>query len=85
MVLGGFGDVQGPFDFVLEQSVTENRAAVIDQEQIALAWRRSQAASCHLPEQTDLFSRPSKNDAADRRQVKTFCKDHAVADDLGLA
>ena len=60
-------------------------AAVIDQDEIGLAWRRSQSASCHLPEQTDLFGRSSKNDAADRRQVEAFGQDHAVTDDLGLA
>src|SRR5262249_47408733 len=71
---------ESPTKLILKPPVTADRTAMIDQDQIGLALRRSQSAPSHLPVEAKLFGRASQHDAADRRAIEPFYQNHAICD-----
>jgi hypothetical protein len=72
-------------DMVFCESVSEDRAGMIQDNGVSFAFGRAQHPTDHLPVQPHLFCRPSQNAAACLGLVPALCQNCAVRDELDVA
>src|ERR1700722_10414896 len=77
--------VECPFDAILDKTMPEHCAGVVENDCVEFARSRPKDSTDHLSVEPHLFRRSGENYARDIWQVPAFGKDHAICYELGLA